>query len=93
MGLGFVVARFGLLLRELSPSVPQHVPIRVSTVFGTALVLCGAALLALATWRYRQVGHAIERHEYHWSPVLGFALGALLVLAALALAAYLIVSA
>jgi len=48
MALGFVVARFGLLIRELGPNAPRHTPIGLSTGFGVALVACGAALTILA---------------------------------------------
>ncbi|HEV8190553.1 MAG TPA: DUF202 domain-containing protein, partial [Ktedonobacterales bacterium] len=59
MGLGFVVARFGLLLRELGAQVSQTVPRGISTLFGTTLVVCGGVLLALALFRYLQSGAAI----------------------------------
>ena len=50
MALGFVVARFGLLLRELRLALPRHLPEGVSTVFGTALVVIGGVLVLLAGW-------------------------------------------
>jgi putative membrane protein len=93
MGLGFVVARFGLLIRELGPSLPHHLPIGTSTAFGTALVVLGAALLAVATLRYLRIGQAIESRAFQWSPLLGVILGALLVLAGVLLAIYLILTA
>jgi putative membrane protein len=92
MALGFVVSRFGLLLRELAGALPRHIPPGISTGFGIALVICGALLTALATVRYLRAGRAIDRHEYRWSPLLGLALSAILVLAAGALAAYLLLA-
>src|SRR6185437_5529329 len=48
MGLGFVVARFGLLVRELVGRPSHPLPPGTTNAFGVALVLCGAALLLLA---------------------------------------------
>lgn len=93
IALGFVVARFSLLIRELGVKASlAHLPQGSSTLFGTALVVVGAVLMVLATVRFVRTGRAIERHAYLWSPVLGLTLSALLVLTALALAVYLLVS-
>lgn len=55
--------------------------------------LCAGGLFAnFATVRYLRTGRAIDRHEYHWSPVLGLALSARLVLVVGALAAYLLLA-
>lgn len=93
MGLGFVVARFGLLIRELGAKLSSHPPTGASSAFGIALVLIGATLLLLATVRYVRVGRAIEASDYRWSPKLAFALAGLLVVAGVVLAAYLLVTA
>lgn len=96
MGLGFVVARFGLLIRELTGSVSSagtsQLPRGISTAIGVALVLCGALLLALAHWRYRVIAHDILHNRVRWDPRLGVALTGLLVLAGLLLAAYLLLT-
>jgi putative membrane protein len=54
MGFGFVVARFGLFLKELSLSrssvaMPHS---GVSLWFGTALIVVGVAVNAMAGWRH-----------------------------------------
>src|SRR5258708_26080152 len=54
MGLGFVVARFGLAIRELAVGSAAQAPRGASTAFGVALVLSGAVLLVLAPIRYRR---------------------------------------
>jgi putative membrane protein len=79
IGLGFIVARFGLLLRELGATNPHPLPTGVSTVIGVALTVCGVIVL-LSLQRYRTVGDGIERDDYHWAPQLAIALT--LVLAA-----------
>lgn len=92
IALGFVVARFGLLIRELGHNAPRLTPLGISTAFGTALVLLGAALTALALLRYIRTGEAIEQGEYRWSPRLAVVLAAILVLAGLLLAVYLLIT-
>ena len=92
MALGFVVARFGLLLRELRLALPRHLPEGVSTAFGTALVVIGGILILLAGVDYLRTGQAIDHHTYRWSPALEFTLSLLLVLAALVLAVYLVLT-
>ena len=92
MALGFVVARFGLLLRELRLALPRLLPEGVSTVFGTALVVIGGILILLAGVDYLRTGQAIDQHVYRWSPALEFILSLLLVLAAIVLAVYLILT-
>jgi putative membrane protein len=93
IGLGFIVARFGLLLRELGAANPRPLPSGVSTVFGVALTLCGTTLLLISAWRYRAVGDGIEHNEYHWSPRLGMILTGILALAGALLAIYLVLTA
>ncbi|HEU5441154.1 MAG TPA: DUF202 domain-containing protein [Ktedonobacterales bacterium] len=93
MALGFVVARFGLLIRELGALPPRALPTGASTAFGVALTVAGALLMGTATVRYGRIGRMIERGEFRWSPGLGLALGSLLVVVALLLAAYLLISA
>lgn len=92
MGLGFVVARFGLLLRELAGAKARQVPSGVSSGFGVALILCGALLLALATIRYRQVADDILHERVRWDPRLGYLLTGLLALAGILLAVYLLLT-
>jgi putative membrane protein len=91
MGLGFVVARFGLLIRELA-GVGGTTPRGISTAFGMVLVLCGVLLLVLATLRARRVADDILHDRVRWDPRLDFLLTGLLVLAGILLTAYLLVT-
>ena len=93
IGLGFIVARFGLLLRDLGATNPHPLPTGVSTVIGVALTLCGVIVLLLSLQRYRTVGEGIERNEYGWAPRLVIALTGVLVAAGVLLAIYLIITA
>jgi putative membrane protein len=66
MGFGFVVARFGLFLRELAAShgveaVPRGVPWSLWT--GVFLAAFGSVMVLGSTARYRMLSAAIERRE------------------------------
>src|SRR5438477_11181884 len=54
MGFGFVVARFGLFLRELQIAQPsQPAPgYGFSLWFGTALIVLGTVVSVFSPWRY-----------------------------------------
>ena len=94
MGFGFVVARFGLFLREIG-SVTD-IPLR-STGFslwtGTALVLAGVIVNVASTVQYiRIIRDLNEGREITSRPsALGVAMAALLSLVGLGMAVYLLV--
>jgi putative membrane protein len=94
MGFGFVVARFGLFLRELATvrdGAPQHGS-GLSLLVGTTLVLLGVAVDVAAgikhwyTIRRLQQGQPLQFRP--WS--LGMVVALLLGLLGLATAAYLL---
>ena len=67
-GLGFVVARFGLWLRQLSlhvepggTTVPRHTS--WSLPLGVGMMAAGGLLAVLAAGRYRRVRRAIDRND------------------------------
>jgi uncharacterized membrane protein YidH (DUF202 family) len=93
IGLGFIVARFGLLLRELGARNPRPLPTGISTAIGVALTVCGVVVLLLSLQRYRTVGDGLERNEYSWAPNLAIALTLVLAGAGVLLAIYLIITA
>jgi len=92
MGLGFVVARFGLAIRQLTVGGGALAPRGVSTAFGVALVLSGALLLVLAMIRYRRVAQDILHNRVRWDSRLGILLTGLLVVTGLLLAVYLLLT-
>lgn len=94
MGFGFVVARFGLFLRELAAAahdVAPH-PTSISVWIGTALVLLGVVVNLLAAGEHLQFLRRLDRHEPYAPSRWSLAIIISLVLAALgvAMAAYLI---
>src|SRR5919198_4251861 len=70
MGFGFVVARFGLFLRELqfSHGGPVAHSTGFSFWFGTALVLMGAMATLLGARQYKRSVHRLQQGR--WSPGL-----------------------
>jgi putative membrane protein len=91
MGLGFVVARFGLFLRQLAaeraaPPQPDH----LSAVIGAALVGASVLLTALSTVRFFRARAQIERGGYEPEAFTEVLAIAVTVLAGLALLGYLV---
>lgn len=89
MGFGFVVARFGLFLRELAATSSPAQPVRPtgpSMVLGVGLTVLGVCVTALAAWEYRAVLRRIDRREPFRPPRVSLALIMAGVLTALGLA-------
>ncbi|HEU0028520.1 MAG TPA: DUF202 domain-containing protein [Ktedonobacterales bacterium] len=89
IALGFVVARFGLLFRDLAGAAPAPAAANASGVIGIVLTIFGAVITALSLARYLQVARGIERGDPPAMSRLGIALAAGLTLTGLALAGYL----
>src|SRR6478609_1326121 len=62
VGMGFVVARFGLFLRLVHPNAehPEHV---WSGPIGIGLALLGTLASAVATWQHRRFCRTLTEHE------------------------------
>lgn len=93
MGFGFVVARFGLFLRELAAGHPAAPPSTgLSLWFGTALVLLGVAVNLLAAVQHAAFLRRLERGEPYrpsrWS--LGIAVSVLLAVVGVGMMVYLL---
>lgn len=93
MALGFVIAKFGILVREVQglTHAAQDV-VHFSALFGAALVCTGAVTLAFAAAGFVRVKRAIDRQEVYFSPTNGLVVAAVLTIVGLLLAAYLLVS-
>jgi putative membrane protein len=91
IGLGFVVARFGLFLRMLrNPQVESsHVG---STLIGVGLVLLGSAAIALAAWQHVRFCRTLPTtsHPPHAPLRWTVAFATILAVVGAALAAYLL---
>jgi putative membrane protein len=64
IGLGFVVARFGLFLRLVRAhgdgDIGRHIP---SMILGVGLALAGAALAATAAWQHHRFCRSLSSNE------------------------------
>jgi putative membrane protein len=93
MGFGFVVARFGLFLRELSVTTAQPGPqtTHFSVWIGTALVLIGVAVNVLAALHHVRLVRALSRGTARFDEPSALAIGVsiVLALAGLGMAGYL----
>lgn len=94
MGFGFVVARFGLFLRELASvqGLPSPRPSGVSLWIGTALVMLGVVVSICAALNHRRTVLRLDRGEsLRFSPVsLGIVVAALLSLLGILMVIYLL---
>jgi len=89
MALGFVVARFGLLIRELSAIHTNTLPTGAANWFGIVLIIFGAALVGLSLMRYLRIARGIDEGHPRATAELDIILSTGLMLAGLALAIYL----
>ena len=86
IGLGFVVARFGLFVKLMRPGAdhPSH---PWSAVVGVGLALLGAAAAAVAADQHRRFCRTLAAHElpprYRTAPALWLGFGVALAGAAL----------
>ncbi len=94
MGFGFVVARFGLFLRELSvvEKLPPQQRLSVSLWAGTAMVLLGVIVNLLAAARHWSTVRRLDRGQpIRFGPLsLGIVVAIFLGLLGLVIAAYLV---
>lgn len=90
MGFGFVVARFGLFLHELSSMGQAARPSGWSQGLGVSLIALGALVNVFAAAEHRQVVGRIDRGEPYRPPrwSLGLVLAMLLAALAVALVGY-----
>ena len=93
LGLGFVVAKFGLWLRELGileAHSARFTSSGASLPIGLGILALGAATVILGAIRYGSVRHAIERNETSASHWLVMSVAGLIVALALVLMIYLL---
>jgi putative membrane protein len=94
MGFGFVVARFGLFLRELAAAhqITTTPHTEMSLGIGVALVVLGVAVVLLAGWQHARRLNRLDRGEpfpvprWYW----GVAVAGVLALLGGGLVAYLV---
>ena len=92
MGFGFVVARFGLVLREVSALGESPRPLGWSQGLGVALIVLGVLVNVLAAAEHRRVIGRIDRNEPYQAPwwSLGLLVAALLAALGVGMVSYLL---
>jgi putative membrane protein len=96
ISLGFVIARFSFWLREIAMSTGKDVTIPrtgLSLPIGLGMVAFGALMTLLATIRYYKIRNAIENDLPHPQPVLIVITTGAVILLALGLILYLVLTA
>ncbi|GAC1324565.1 MAG: DUF202 domain-containing protein [Chloroflexota bacterium] len=93
MAFGFVVAKFGLLLRELPGAQRHTAELHASSAIGVILVLMGAVFLALSVGDFLVVRRQIERQTIAFSAGIHILLASILIVVAVGLAVYLTLTA
>ena len=93
IALGFVVAKFGILLREVGGAQAAAFTARAGAAVGVVLVLGGCSLAILATLKFLRLRRMIEQEAVVFSPTLDLALSAIITVASLILALYIVLTA
>jgi putative membrane protein len=94
MGFGFVVARFGLFLREIAQSnnmaLPRH-DTSLSLPVGISLIIAGIMVILISALRHRRYIKALDRGEFRqaYGIVFGNLVAGFLALIGIAVAVYL----
>ena len=91
MGLGFVVARFGLWIQELASNINPRIQFKstgFSLPLGEILIGLGGLLTALAGWRYHIVNRAIESGKIKADPAMVVSVSVIVVTTAVAIILY-----
>jgi putative membrane protein len=88
MGFGFVIAKFGLLLRELPGHHVTAGEVHLATIIGSALVIVGGLFLILSALDFLSVRQQIERQVIAFSVAFHLLLAGILVAVSLTLAIY-----
>lgn len=91
-GFGFVVARFGLFLRELADPHAQVAPKHGAALIGIALVLLGPLVVVAGAIRYFRTEREIDAGDYTSRHGLIWSVVVVSVLLGLSLAGYLVLT-
>jgi putative membrane protein len=93
IALGFVVAKFGILLREVGGGHVHAETARIGGIVGVGLVFGGILIAALGAMKFLQIRRDIEQGVVRFSVTLDVALAVVLGAASIILAVYLIATA
>ena len=91
IALGFVVSKFGIIIRELVPGSPPSSS-HLSTVVGVFLVLAGGFMQIMALRSFTRNRKNIEAGKFSAPKVLEIAAGVVTFAVAIVLVVYLLIS-
>ena len=91
MALGFVVAKFGIIIRELVPNAPAT-SYHLSSAIGIALVIAGGFMQVLALRSFLRNKASIENGTFQPSTAGEISAGIITLLIAVLLIAYLVIT-
>ena len=95
IGLGFVVAKFSVWMRELSVRVNPQAKLPstgLSLPIGVAMMGLGSILAVLSAWHYHMINEAIERGDVRPNRWLVVTLAAGVALMGMAMIVYLVLT-
>jgi putative membrane protein len=94
VGIGFLVARFGLLIRVMRASEIETTPPVVSTLIGVGFVLLGTLMIGVAGWQHARFCRRLpaDQRPIMYSMWLSQAVAGVVSVLCAALAAYLLLS-
>ena len=95
ISLGFVVAKFGVWLRELAKRLDPQMPIHstgMSMPIGVIMMAVGGVLALLAAWHYHLVNQAIKRGAVQANPGLIITVAIGIALLAVTMIAYMLLT-
>ena len=94
VGVGFLVARFGLFLRMLRHPAADVSPPLASSLIGIGFVLLGSFMIGVSAWQHTRFIRDLPAAERPQRYVTGMSIGmaALMAVLSLALTVYLLVS-
>lgn len=93
VALGFVVAKSGILLREVGAGHIHAQTSEAGAVVGVVLVFAGMLIAVLGAVRFWQIRRDIDRGVVRFSPSLDVVLAIVVAVTSVMLAIYLIVTA
>ncbi|WP_374163681.1 YidH family protein [Arcticibacter sp. MXS-1] len=96
IGLGFVVVKFSLFVRQISFVLGEAKPVPgsgFSSSIGISLVGLGGLMAILSYWRYRHIEQQLLKKDYYPSFLLSLLLTAAIILISMVLLWYLVPAA
>ena len=93
IAIGFVVARFGLLIRSLGGNAHRIVSIGASTIMGVTLTAFGVVIMIVAVINFLHIRRAIDSDSFHPPASFIIVLAVVTCLAGILLAFYLFFTA